>query len=162
MYLNYLFKRNLFFISFLVVVLSSCSKKITNPRIEKLETQEAVLALNTQLNSLNLKLERRLMDVNELVKKVKDANEDASKSATEAKKLSEKLSNDPGNSKTASRADRAARRAAKDAKKAAKLNAELGDMNDEVKNYQDDLRETEKKLEEMKSKIKFIPNQQQD
>lgn len=151
--------KNLLFILLISVGLFSCAKKITNPEIRRLEGRETLLDETTQLNKLKLDLERELVKVNDLTRKVEDANDDASKSANEARKLSERVSSNPGDSKLANRADRASRRAAQDAKKARKLNNQLGDVNGEIKSLQRQIESKEKEMSELEKKIDYVPNQ---
>ncbi len=154
--------KNKFFtclISASILILGSCAPKITNPKIENLEAREAVLALNTRLNQLDLALEKEKVKVVDLEQSVKKANDDASKSASKASDLSSKLSNNPGDSKLASRASKAARSSQRDAKKAKKQNSSLSESVKKIKQYQDDIEKTKQDLEKSKAKIEFVPNQ---
>jgi len=146
-------------IAVLPVFVSSCSKKVVSPEVQKLQSQQQLLDLNSKLNKLNLSLEKELENVRILVADVDKANKKASESADDAKKKSEKLSKNAGDNKLASQAERASKKAAKEAKRATKINGKLSDANDEVKGLQKDIKETESKLSELKSKIDFVPNE---
>ena len=139
-------------------ILGACSPKFTNPNIDKLEAREAVLVLNTQLNKLNLALEREKLTLGALENDVKKANDKASQSASESKSLSEKLSDKPGDLKLSSRAEKAAKRASRDAQRAGKLNDTLGKSNKKMEQYQKDIESTKEKLKELEAKIEFVPN----
>ncbi|MBU0695661.1 MAG: hypothetical protein KKE39_03925 [Bacteroidetes bacterium] len=145
-------------IIFIALTMSACSNKINNPKIDRLESQQALLALNTHLNEVNLKLERTTLKNESLINDIDKANQDASASAAYAKKLSDQLSSDPGNQKLAKKASKAANKAARDAKKASKLNVEFGDTAEMLKMYKEEIASTQDKLKALKSKIEFMPN----
>lgn len=139
-------------------ILGACSPKITSPNLDKLEAREAVLALNTHLNELNLALEREKLALGTLENQVKKANDKASQSASESKSLSDKLSANPGDLKLSSRAEKAAKKASRDAQKAGKLNDTLGKSNKKMEQFQKDIESTKEKLKELEGKIEFVPN----
>jgi methyl-accepting chemotaxis protein len=143
---------------FVALTMSACSNKISSPKIDKLESQQAILVLNTHLNKVNLKLERIILENESIAKGIGQANQDASESSAKAKKLSDQLSSDPGNQRLAKRASKAANKAARDAKKAGKLNVEFGDAAEMIKKYKEEIASTQDKLKALKSKIEFIPN----
>lgn len=151
--------RQLSVILLLAVLMSSCSKKVVSPEVQRLQSEKEILSLNTKLNKLNLALEKELENVKGLVKDVNKANDKASRAAEEAKKKSAEISKNPGDSRLATKAEKAARDAARQAKRATKLNKKLGDANDAVKSYQKDIKTTESKLNDLKTKIDFVPNQ---
>ncbi len=156
-----LFKKYIQFIGlfiFVAITLTACSNKISSPKIDKLESQQAILVLNTHLNEVSLVLERTLLENKDLTSAIEKANQDASKSSAEANKFSDELSSDPGNLKLAKKASNAANRAARDAKKASKLNAEFSNTAEMIKKYKEDIASTEVKLKELESKIEFVPN----
>jgi uncharacterized coiled-coil protein SlyX len=144
----------------LPVLLAGCSKKIINERIDKLEGREAVLEKTTELNQLNLELEKNLVKMARLVDDVESINGEASASARETEDLSQRLSRNPGDAKLASRAEKASRRAARDAKKAYKQNSDLNEVNDEIRDLRRDIDKTEKELSDLQSRIEFVPNNQ--
>ncbi|TKC01043.1 hypothetical protein [Pedobacter cryophilus] len=145
-------------ISGFTFILGACSPKITSPNLGKLEAREAVLVLNTQLNKLNLALEREKLSLGALENEVKKANDKASQSASDSKSLSNKLSDNPGDLGLSSRAEKAAKRASRDAQKAGKLNDSLGKSNKKIEQYQKDIESTKEKLKELEGKIEFVPN----
>jgi predicted nucleic acid-binding Zn-ribbon protein len=142
-----------------ILILGSCAPKITNPQIEKLESKEAILALNTRLNQLNLALEKEKVSVVDLELKVKKANKESSKSASKSSDLSSKLSKNPGDAKLASRASKAAKIARRDAKRAEKANDRLSESRKNIEKYLKDIEKTKEKLTELEAKIEFVPNQ---
>jgi uncharacterized coiled-coil DUF342 family protein len=137
---------------------TACSEKVVSPEVQKLQSQQELLDLNSKLNKLNLSLEKELEIVKNLSVDVEKANEKANDSANDAKKAAAKLAKNPGDTKLASKADKASKKATNHAKKAVKLNKKLSDANDEVKDYQKDIKDTEAKLSELKSKIDYVPN----
>nr|MBC7613030.1 hypothetical protein [Pseudopedobacter sp.] len=143
---------------FVVLAMIACSNKINSQKIDRLESQRALLALNTYLNEVNLKLERTTLENESLISDIDKANQNASASAADAKKLSDQLSSDPGNQKLAKKASKAANKAARDAKKAGKLNVEFGDTTEMLKMYKEEIASTRDKLKDLKSKIEFMPN----
>ena len=156
-----LFKKGVQFIGlfiFIVITLTACSNKISSPKIDKLESQQAILVLNTHLNQVNLVLERTLLENKDLTSAIEKANQDASESSAEANKLSDELSSDPGNQKLAKKASKAANKSARNAKRASKLNSEFSDTAVMIKKYKEDIASTEIKLKELESKIEFVPN----
>ena len=146
----------------ILLIFSACSHKITNPKIEKLEGQQKVLALNTQINDLKLALEREKLKLTDLTDAVNKANELASKSANEAKVLAEKVNENPGNAKLAKNANKAAKIAAKNSKRAKKLTDQLSDAQNNIKDYQKGIDDSQKELDDLNSSIKIIPNQPQE
>ncbi len=139
-------------------LIASCSQKVTNAQIDKLEGREILLEKTAELNKLNLELERNLAKLPILEEKVKDANEKSTKSAEDAKDASRELERNPGDAKKASKADNESKKAASDAKRARKLNDDLNDLNDEIKELQSDVEKVQKDIDELKSKVEFVPN----
>jgi chromosome segregation ATPase len=142
-----------------MIIFGACTPKITNPKIESLEAREALLALNTRLNDLNLALEREREKIIDLSQKVNKANQTASNSAAKSQVLSEDLSNHAGDAKLAIKALRASKKAKRDAKIAEKANVKLSDSNHRISLYQKDIEETKQKIADLDSKIQFTPNQ---
>ena len=146
-------------LSFMVLILlGACSPKVTNEKIDRLESREELLEKTTELNKLRLELERNTLKQEKLNEEVRDINQQASASAREAEELSARVSRNPGEAGLAKRADRASSRAASDAKKARKLAKELEEVNDKVKDLRKDIEETEKDLDELKAKEESVPN----
>ncbi len=143
---------------FIFIIVSGCSKKITNERIKKLEGQEAILQKTQQVNDLRLKEEKLSIQHAEAAKEVTRANEKASASAAESQKVSEELSANPGDSRLSKRANKSASRASGNARSAMKANSRYGKFDDELKDVRKELEKAEGELNEMKSRIEFVPN----
>ena len=138
-----------FFIFFgLISVLGACAPKITNPKIENLERNEAGLILKTHLNQLYLAVEREKLSVIGLTKDANRANETANIAVEKSRSLSVDLINHAGDAKLAKKALRASKRAKKDSKKASKENSRLSDSNKKIEEYLKDIEKTKSQIEE--------------
>lgn len=142
----------------LIVFFNACAPKISNPKIEGLELREAVLALNTKLNDLNLALEREKVKIIDFSQLADKANKTASNSATRSQALSEDLSKHAGDDKLAKKALRASKKAKRDARNAEKVNSRLSDSNNRIETYQKDIEETKRKIADLDPKIQFAPS----
>jgi chromosome segregation ATPase len=138
--------------------LVACSPKTNTENLTRLEARETILALNTELNDLKIKLEKETLSLSSLQNDVEQANESSSKSAADAKRVSNDLSKNPGDLKLSSQANNAAKEAARDAKRATKLNDSLGKSNNKIKKYQKDIESKQAKLKDLETKIEFSPN----
>ncbi|WP_155975630.1 hypothetical protein [Daejeonella oryzae] len=141
------------------VFITSCSSKLSNPNIDKLETQEQVLKRSTELNNTKLELEKEKLRNANLVSDVDNINKQASASSERAKDLSARLSRNPGDQSLSRKADNAAKESARDAKRARKLNNDLDKSTTEIRNLERKIKDLESELDEMKSKVEFVPNQ---
>ncbi|MBC7744839.1 MAG: hypothetical protein H7096_07020 [Flavobacterium sp.] len=135
-----------------------CSSKVTSQNIDTLKSQEAVLKKTTQLNNYKLELEKNLVRQIQLTKDVESINREASASSSDAQELSGRVSRNPGESGMANRSNRASQQAAKDAKRAKKLNNQLDNVNNKIKGLQRKTEQTERDLNDLKSKVEFVPN----
>lgn len=142
----------------MAVFLGSCSPKISNERIDKLEGREEVLERTSELNKLKLEIERNIVKQTKLIEDVEDTNRKSSESARDAQRLSDRVRRNAGDSGLANKADRAAREAASDAKRTRKLNKQLEELNDEIRDLRKDIDKKEKQLSELKARVEFVPN----
>jgi len=142
-----------------IFIFGSCARKVSNPKIENLESRETILALNTELNKLNLALEREKVNVISIAQKVDNANKIANNSADKSQKLSSDLMDHPGDAKLANKALRASKRAKKDAKNAEKENSRLSDSNKRIEEYLKNIEQTKKEIADLDAKIQFVPIQ---
>ncbi len=135
----------------LALFFAACSPK-TNPKIDALTAQNLILEKTTKINELNIELEKVKLEIVELTKDAKDANNDAVSSARDANKATEKMNSNPGSSKAANKADNYADDAASDAKKASKINFKLAKLNDEVSDLQKKIEKTQNDLNKLNAK----------
>lgn len=138
--------------------LAACSPKTNTEKLTRLEGRETILALNTALNNLNIKLEKEILNLSELQNNVEKASKTAANAAANSKKFYDRLIENPGDLKLSSQANNAAKKAAKAAKYATKRNDILGKSNNKIKQYQKDIETTSVKLKDLETKIEFSPN----
>ena len=137
----------------LISVFGACAPKITNPKIENLERNEAGLLLKTHLNQLYLALEREKVNVINFTQSANRANEDANNAVERSRSLSIDLINRTGDAKLAKKALRASNKAKKESKKAAKENSRLSDSNKKIEEYLSDIEKTKLQIEEFDAKM---------
>jgi len=121
----------------LIIVMGSCSQKLSNEKIDTLEGQEALLKTTTELNNLKLDLEKNVVKQARLTSDVEESNRAAAASA---------------------KINSVSEIAASDAKKAKKLNDQLQDVNSEISDLRRHIGKKESQLRELKARVEFVPN----
>ncbi|NEU10039.1 hypothetical protein GZH53_17065 [Flavihumibacter sp. R14] len=120
----------------MIIIMGSCSPKVSNEKIDSLEGQEAVLKKSTELNKLKQDLEKNLLKQADLTKEVEEINRAAAASA-KANPISDE--------------------AAKDAKQAKKLTDQLKGVNSDISDLRKDIEKKEKELKELKARVEAAP-----
>ena len=142
----------------LTTLLAACSKKISNDRIDKLESQESILKKTTELNDYKLELEKKMLRQSQLTKDVEDINRNVSSSSEDAGDMAGRVARNPGESGVANRSYKASKEAEKNAKTARKLNKDLDGVNSDIRKLERKVQKSENDLNELKSRVEFVPN----
>jgi chromosome segregation ATPase len=121
----------------MIIIMGSCSPKVSNQKIDTLETQQALLQKTTELNNLKLDLEKNIQKQASLTSDVEKANRAVAASG---------------------KVDAVSDLAGSDAKKAKKLNAQLQDVNKKISHLRRNIEKKEKELNELKARVEFVPS----
>jgi peptidoglycan hydrolase CwlO-like protein len=146
------------FISFFVV---SCSSKISNEQISKLESRQAILQYNTKINQDRLELEKEQVRQTRIKEKLQDASDDAKSASNKAHDVAKRINRNPQDANLARKAEKASRKSANRAEDVNDLNHDLQKSINKIKDLQKDIDETKVELQKMQSKIQYVPNTNQ-
>jgi chromosome segregation ATPase len=143
------------FISFFVI---SCSSKISNEQISKLESRQAILQYNTKINQDRLELEKEQVRQTRIKEKLQDASDDAKSASNKAHDVAKRVNRNPQDVDLARKAEKASRKSANRAEDVNDLNHDLQKSINKIKDLQKDIDETKVELQKMQSKIQYVPN----
>lgn len=143
----------------ILLILTSCSQKITDPEVMELKSRQKLLKTTNKLSEIRVSIRETEARYSSLKDQTTENNTRASTSADKAKKLSDEVNSNLGDKGFASNANKASKQAARDARKAQQLNKDLYNTSGKL----DDLHKKEKnileELSKMERKIEFAPRE---